>query len=111
MPGDEPRNGGSGISRPAATVLTDVATGNTGVAMPTLTLKVPTDTAARLERLAMRRRVSKSAVVREALDEKLRRSADAPSLHDVMKHSLGVVDSGVRDLGHNPKHLAGFGRK
>jgi hypothetical protein len=76
-----------------------------------LTLKVPAETAARLERLAARRRVSKSAVVREALDEKLRKSADAPSLHDVMKHSLGVLDSGVRDLGHNPEHLAGFGRR
>lgn len=79
--------------------------------MATLTLKVPNETVVRLERLALRRRVSKSAVVREALEEKLRRTADTPSLHDVMKHSLGVVDSGVGDLGHNPKHLAGFGRK
>jgi hypothetical protein len=79
--------------------------------MPTLTLKVPTETAARLERLARERRVAKSVVVREALADKLSRQTVMPSLHDVMKHSLGVVDSGVRDLGHNPKHLAGFGRK
>ena len=79
--------------------------------MPIVTLKVPPEIAARLERVAMRRRVSKSAIVREALEEKLRRSPDRPSLHDAMRHSIGVLDSGVRDLGHNPKHLAGFGRK
>lgn len=33
-----------------------------------------------------------------------------PSLHDLMKDSRGVVDSGVSDLGSNPKHLKGFGR-
>lgn len=79
--------------------------------MPMVTLKVPPETAARLERLALRRRMSKSAIVREALEEKLRASPDRPSLHDAMKASLGVLDSGVRDLGHDPKHLTGFGRK
>ena len=33
-----------------------------------------------------------------------------PGLHDLMKDSCGVVDSGVSDLGSNPKHLKGFGR-
>ncbi len=28
----------------------------------------------------------------------------------LMKHALGVVESGVPDLGSNPKHLNGFGR-
>jgi hypothetical protein len=79
--------------------------------MPILTLKVPAETAARLERFAARRRVSKSTVIREALEERLRKSKDAPSLHDAMKHSIGVLDSGVRDLGRNPRHLAGFGRR
>jgi len=79
--------------------------------MPVLTLKVPADTAARLERLAASRRMSKSAVIREALEEKLGQSLVAASLHDLMKSSLGILDSGVSDLGHNPKHLAGFGRK
>jgi len=79
--------------------------------MPTLTLKVPIELAARLERLAAEQRVPKSEVVRQALDEKLRKTPVAPSLHAVMKHSLGVVDSGLRDLGHNPKHLKGFGRQ
>ncbi len=33
-----------------------------------------------------------------------------PGLHDLMKDSCGVVDSGVSDLGSNQKHLKGFGR-
>jgi hypothetical protein len=79
--------------------------------VPILTLKVGVETAARLERLALRRRKSKSALMREALEEKLRRSPDQPTLYEAMKPSIGVVESGCRDLGHNPKHLAGFGRK
>jgi len=79
--------------------------------MPTLTLKIPTDTAARLERMAARRRTSKSAVMREALEDKLRSSANEPSVYDMMKTSVGSIDSGVRDLGHNPAHLKKFGLK
>ena len=33
-----------------------------------------------------------------------------PSLADLMKPACGVVDSGIRDLASNPKHLVGFGR-
>lgn len=33
-----------------------------------------------------------------------------PGLHDLMKDACGVVDSGVSDLGSNPKHLKGFVR-
>lgn len=78
--------------------------------MPVLTLKLPPETAARIARIAARRRVSKSTVVREALDEKLRDTPDELSVHDLMKGVAGAVDSGVRDRGHNPKHLARFGR-
>jgi len=79
--------------------------------MPILTLKISPATAVRVERMASRRRLSKSALVREALENKLGESAESLTLHDAMKPTLGVLDSGVRDLGHNPKHLAGFGRK
>jgi hypothetical protein len=78
--------------------------------MPVITLKVSQETAARLEQMALRLRTSKSAVIREALEEKLRERSTEPSLYDLMKSSIGAVDSGVIDLGHNPKHLAGFGR-
>jgi hypothetical protein len=33
----------------------------------------------------------------------------SPSLHAVMKHACGMVDSGVSDLGSNPDHMIGFG--
>lgn len=33
-----------------------------------------------------------------------------PSLQELMQDACGVVDSGVPDLGSNPKHLEGFGR-
>jgi predicted transcriptional regulator len=79
--------------------------------MPTLTLKLPTDTAARLERMAARRRTTKSALMREALEDKLRSSAAEPSVYDLMKASAGSIDSGVGDLGHNPRYLKGFGLK
>ena len=79
--------------------------------MPTLTLKLPIDTAARLGRMAARRRTTKSAVMREALEDKLRSSTDEPSVYDLMTASLGSLDSGIRDLGHNPDHLTGFGVK
>lgn len=33
-----------------------------------------------------------------------------PSLDELMKPGRGVVDSGITDLGSNPKHLKDFGR-
>ena len=79
--------------------------------MPTLTFKVPIKTVPRLERLAARRHLTKSAVIREALDEKLGGSTNASSLDHMMRSSIGGIDSGVPDLGHNPRHLEGFGKR
>jgi len=39
-----------------------------------------------------------------------RKAADRPSLAGLTKGARGIIDSGVRDLASNPKHLAGFGR-
>jgi hypothetical protein len=58
-----------------------------------------------------RRHKTKSAAVREALKDKLRASANEPSVYDLVKASVGSIDSGIRDLGHNPNHLSGFGLK
>ena len=33
-----------------------------------------------------------------------------PGLEELMAPARGVVDSGLPDLGSNPKHLKGFGR-
>ena len=37
-------------------------------------------------------------------------AARHPDLAGMMKHTLGVIESGVPDLGSNPEHLKGFGR-
>ena len=80
--------------------------------MTTLTLKVPEELAARVEKIALRRRVSKSRIVREALEEALHKDGrrSEPSAHDLMKHGFGIVKGGPRDLSTNKKYFAGFGR-
>ena len=47
--------------------------------------------------------------LRLVLSEPRRRNSQR-SLVELMKDAVGVVDSGVPDLGSNPKHLADFGR-
>jgi hypothetical protein len=78
--------------------------------MPVLRLKLSAKTAGLLAREAARRQVSEAAVMREALYQKLRESARAPSVYDLMKGSLGCIDSRLPDLAHNPARLVGFGR-
>ena len=39
-----------------------------------------------------------------------RKTRRQPSLAGLMKRGRGAIDSGVPDLGSNPKHLEGFGR-
>jgi hypothetical protein len=55
--------------------------------------------------------------LKDLVEEGLRRVLDAsaatkptPTLATLMKGARGVVDSGLPDLGSNPKHLRGFGR-
>jgi predicted transcriptional regulator len=79
--------------------------------MKTLSVKLSKDQAAQLERLAMRRRTTKSAIMREALEEELRPPTREPSVCDLMKDSVGSIDSGIRDLGHNRVRQKGFGLK
>jgi hypothetical protein len=77
--------------------------------MPTMTFKISADMAGRLDRMAARWRTTKSAVIREALEDKLRAAAGEPSVFAVMKGTVGSLDSGTRDLGHNAARLTGFG--
>ena len=55
--------------------------------------------------------------LKDLVEEGLRRVLDAsagtrpkPTLAALMKGARGAVDSGVPDLGSNPRHLRGFGR-
>jgi hypothetical protein len=55
--------------------------------------------------------------LKDLIEEGLRLVLDAPSdktrqpdLAGLMKEALGVIESGIPDLGSNPEHLRGFGR-
>jgi predicted transcriptional regulator len=78
--------------------------------MTTLSLKVPDDLAARLDKAARANRVSRSALCRQALEERLKKvRAPRRSLFEQSKDLCGIGDSGIGDLSSNKKHLDGFG--
>lgn len=79
--------------------------------MPTVSLKISQEVSVRLGRAAARQRKSKSAVIREALEGALRSAGGRPSVRELMGATVGSVRSRVSDLGHNPVHLKGFGRR
>jgi len=78
--------------------------------MTTITCKIPERLNAQLEAAARAKRVSKSAIVRRALEEQVRRAGRGavPSAYDLVKHLAGSVH-GPRDLSTNPRHMEGFG--
>jgi Ribbon-helix-helix protein, copG family len=76
--------------------------------MTTITCKIPGKLNARLEALARRRRTSKSAILRLALEKQLAQRSAAPSAFDLIKSLCGTLH-GPKDLSTNPKHLKGFG--
>ena len=79
--------------------------------MTSLTIKLPTALKHELEATARRGGRSVSAVVREAVEGRLRqgRRARKTSLYERTKHLCGCVTSGVKDLATNPKYLEGLG--
>lgn len=81
--------------------------------MRTVTVKLPEELAARLEKRAQRLGVSKSIVLRNSLERELRENdavEEKPSMYDLVKDDLGCVDSGATDLATNPKHMERFGK-
>ena len=79
--------------------------------MTTISLKVPDELLARMDAVASAKRTSRSALLREALEEKLEvvASKSSPSLYDRSADLCGKDHSGMGDLASNPKHLKGFG--
>jgi metal-responsive CopG/Arc/MetJ family transcriptional regulator len=76
----------------------------------TVSLKVPEVLERRLARLAERRGVSRSEVMREALERFLEeKSARPDSCLAIASDLIGCVD-GPPDLSHNKKRLEGFGK-
>lgn len=78
--------------------------------MTTITCKISESLNAELEAAAKRRRVGKSQIVREALEQNLkRRKMDRDvTVYDLIHDLCGSL-SGTRDLATNPKHMEGFG--
>jgi hypothetical protein len=76
--------------------------------MKTLTMKLPEALLAWVESQAKQTKRPKSAVVREALQQ--RQQQQGGSALDLAGDLCGCVQSGRGDLSHNPKYLRGFGR-
>jgi hypothetical protein len=77
------------------------------------TVKIPDDLHRRAKREAERRGHKLSDLIEEGLRlvvERAPKTRRQPSLASLMKSARGIINSGVPDLGSNPKHLAGFGR-
>jgi Arc/MetJ-type ribon-helix-helix transcriptional regulator len=79
--------------------------------MKTISVKVPEDLDLKLNAVAAKRRESKSAIIRAALDHLVKSSeASTPnSCLDLAKDLIGSVE-GPPDLSYNKKHLKGYGR-
>jgi predicted transcriptional regulator len=79
--------------------------------MQTISLKLPDDLLAELERVARTRRTTKSVLVRESLEAALRRQPRrrAASCYDLARDLAGTVKGLPRDVAHNPKYMEGFG--
>ena len=79
--------------------------------MKTISVKVPEDLDLKLNAVAAKRRETKSAIIRAALDHLVNSSeASTPnSCLDLAKDLIGSIE-GPSDLSYNSKHLKGYGR-
>ena len=78
--------------------------------MSTVSLKMPEELATRLAAAARRRGMTRSALVRDALESYLRLVGPGNgSAAELARDLIGVVE-GPRDLSQHSKHLKGFGR-
>ncbi|MCF7668013.1 MAG: ribbon-helix-helix domain-containing protein [Akkermansiaceae bacterium] len=79
--------------------------------MMTISLKIPEELVSKIDAMARSKRTSRSALLREALEEKLKTMTRKKnlSLYEQSADLCGKGKSGLRDLASNPKHLEGFG--
>ena len=78
--------------------------------MTSLTIKLPDAMKAQLEKDARLSGKSVSALVRGALESRMRQGGKPGlSLFERSRHLCGSIRSAVSDLATNPKHLEGFG--
>ncbi len=79
--------------------------------MTTVTCKMPEALAEQLTELAHREHRSRSAVLREALEQRLRKVGRKQPISalSLVKHLVGAQPGGPSDLSTNPEHMRGFG--
>ena len=79
--------------------------------MKTISVKIPEELDLKLTAVAARRRESKSALIRAALDQIVESSetVTSNSCLDLAKDLIGTAE-GPSDLSHNKKYLKGYGR-
>ncbi len=79
--------------------------------MKSVSLKLPSALAAKLTATAKRRRTTKSAVVRDALDKYLNGKPPAKATKSVLELAGDLIGrlEGPGDLSYNPKYMQGFG--
>jgi hypothetical protein len=80
--------------------------------MQTISLKLPDDLLAQLNSAAKARRVTKSWIVRESLENALRKTSPSgfTSCYDQSRDLAGSVKGLPADLADNPKYMEGFGQ-
>jgi hypothetical protein len=76
------------------------------------TVEVPDELFRRVKAEAALRGKPMKDLVEEGLRlmlDKSARAGEGPTVGDLMKDYIGIVDSGVTDLSTNPKYMEGFG--
>jgi hypothetical protein len=76
-----------------------------------MSVKIPHSLKLRMERESSRRGMSKSRLIRDALESAFGRDKQMPgaTVFDLTKDLCGSVRGGPRDLSSNKKHLDGYG--
>jgi predicted transcriptional regulator len=79
--------------------------------MRTISLKLPDDLLAQLDREARARGTTKSVLVRESLETVLRKpsAGGAASCYDLARDLAGAVKGLPKDLADNPKYMEDLG--
>jgi len=79
--------------------------------MTTITCKIPKKFAAELEKLARAEGRSQSALLREALEQRVKatRQGRSTRAYDLVKHLVGSLHGSAEDLATNSVHTKGFG--
>ncbi|HVM60511.1 MAG TPA: ribbon-helix-helix domain-containing protein [Verrucomicrobiae bacterium] len=80
--------------------------------MTTITVKLPEELEAQLDVAAKRRRTSRSEVVRQLLEQGLRKPGHGAgaSCYELARDLCGSVKGAPPDLSTNKRHLEGFGQ-